>query len=95
MAAYLVGHITIKDPEKWGTYVKGVAVSLEPFDADILFRGKRFNVLAGEHLHSNTVAIRFPNQEILQQWYHSENYQKLIPIRDAAADVVIVTYDES
>jgi len=93
MAAYLVGHISIKDPAKWEEYIKGVAVSLEPFEANILFRGKCFNVLAGEHLHTNTVAIQFPSQTVLQQWYHSENYQKLIPIRDEAADVVIISYD--
>ncbi len=31
MAAYLIGHITIKDPVKWEKYVQGVQVSLAPF----------------------------------------------------------------
>ena len=93
MAAYLIGHISIKDPEKWEAYVKGVAVSLEPYDATVLFRGKRFNTLAGEHSYSNAVAIQFPSQAMLQEWYQSENYQKLIPLRNSAADVVIASYD--
>jgi uncharacterized protein (DUF1330 family) len=50
-------------------------------------------VLAGEHPHENTVVIKFPDQPTLQQWYNSNEYQGLIPNRDEAADVVIISYD--
>lgn len=93
MAAYLIGHITIKDPIKWEKYLEGVKVSLDPFEAKIIFRGKRIKVLAGEHPYDQTVVIEFPDQSTLQQWYNSEDYQKLIPIRSAAADVVIISFD--
>ena len=93
MAAYLIGHITVKDPELWEKYVEGVGKSLEPYKAEIVFRGRRSKVLAGEHTHANTVVIQFPDQEILQDWYYSKEYQELIPIRDKAAAVVIVCYD--
>jgi len=93
MSAYLIGHITVKDTDKWQTYVEGVRNSLIPFEAEILFRGKRAAVLAGEHPHANTVVIKFPDQPTLQQWYNSDEYQGLIPTRDAAADVVIISYD--
>ena len=93
MAAYLIGHITIKDPVKWEKYVEGVQVSLAPFGAKILFRGKRFNVFTGEHPYHNTVVIEFSEPSAMQQWYSSENYQKLIPLRDQAADVVIIGFD--
>jgi len=93
MPAYLIGHITIIDPDKWKTYVAGVQKSLMPFEAEVIFRGKRANVLAGEHPHQHTVVIKFPDQPTLQQWYHSDAYQALISVRDEAADVVIVSYD--
>ncbi|CAB1076442.1 hypothetical protein D1AOALGA4SA_4238 [Olavius algarvensis Delta 1 endosymbiont] len=93
MSAYLIGHITVKDIEKWQTYVEGVRKSLIPFKAEILFRGKRAAVLTGEHPHADTVVIKFPDQAILQRWYNSEEYQGLIPNRDEAADVVIISYD--
>lgn len=95
MAAYLIGHITIKNPVKWNQYVEGVRNSLIPFKAEVVFRGKRASVLTGEHSYLDTVVIKFPDQPTLQSWYQSETYQQLIPIRDSAADVVIISYDES
>ncbi len=93
MSAYLIGHITIKDPDKWAIYVRGVQASLDKYDASIIFRGKRSKVFTGYHPHDQTVVIQFPDQPSLQQWYESEAYQELIPIRDEAADVVIIGYD--
>lgn len=93
MSAYLLGHITVKSLDKWQTYVEGVRKSLMPFEAEIVFRGKLATVLAGEHPHQNTVVIKFPDQSTLQQWYHSNEYQDLIPTRDEAADVVIISFD--
>jgi uncharacterized protein (DUF1330 family) len=93
MSAYLIGHITIKNLDKWKTYVEGVQKSLLSFEAEVVFRGKRATVLTGEHPHENTVVIKFPDQQTLQQWYNSEDYQKLIPNRDEAADVVIIGYE--
>ena len=93
MPAYLIGHITINNPDKWKVYVEGVQKSLIPFEAEVVFRGKRATVLTGEHPHQNTVVIKFPDQPTLQQWYHSEAYQALISVRDEAAEVVIISYD--
>ena len=93
MAAYLIGHITIKNPAQWKVYVEGVRKSLIPFEAQVIFRGKRATVLTGEHPFENTVVIKFPDQPTLQKWYHSDSYQQLIPTRDSAADVVIISYD--
>ena len=93
MPAYLIGHISVKNPDKWKTYIEGVQKSLVSFEAEVIFRGKCAAVLAGEHPHENTVVIKFPGQSTLQQWYHSKEYQGLIPIRDEAADVVIISFD--
>ena len=49
MAAYLIGHITVRDPDLWQVYTAGVKESLIPFEANIVFRGQRAGVLAGEH----------------------------------------------
>lgn len=95
MAAYLVGHISVRDPELWQVYVAGVQKSLIPFDSTIVFRGKRASILAGEHSYDQCVVIEFSDQDALQKWFHSDSYQALIPTRDKAADVVIITYDQS
>ena len=93
MPAYLIGQITIKNQEKWNIYVEGVGRSIIPFNAEIIFRGRRAKVLAGNHSHEHTVVIKFADQAALQDWFNSPAYQEIIPIRDEAADVVIVSYD--
>ena len=92
MAAYLVGHITVKDDGLWQKYMAGVQESLAPFDCKIIFRGQLDRILAGQHDHNLVVVIEYPDQTTLDNWYGSEKYQSLIPLRDKAADVVITTY---
>jgi len=93
VAAYLIGQIRVKDKEKWQQYVAGVAGSLQGYDAEVIFRGKRTAVLAGDHDKDLTVVIRFTDQQGLQKWFEADTYQRLIPLRDSAAEVTIVTYD--
>ncbi len=93
MSAFLVGHIKVRNEKIWADYLVGVKESLAPFSARVLFRGRLHSVLAGEQTHDLTVVIEFTDQAALQQWYHSSKYQALIPVRDAAADVVLAAYD--
>ncbi len=95
MAAYLVGHITVRDPELWKVYVAGVRDTLAPFGAEVVFRGRRASVLSGRHEHASAVVIRFPDRDALEGWFGSPSYQALVPTRDRAADVVLVSYDET
>ena len=92
MTAYLIGHITIKDETLWQEYVAGVQGSLHPYVAKILFSGKLDQVLAGQHDHDLVVVIEFFDQSTLNSWFNSSKYQALIPLRDKAADVVIISY---
>jgi len=93
MAAYLIGHISVKDPDLWQVYITGVQKSLIPFEAEVVFRGQRAAILAGIHPYDQCVVIKFANQTALQEWYHSGTYQDLIPTRDTAADVAIISYN--
>ena len=93
MSAYLVGHISVKNNELWQQYVTGVRESLSSFESRIIFRGQLVSVLAGEHEHDLVVVIEFPDLPTLNDWYYSEKYQSLIPLRDKAANVVITTYE--
>ena len=95
MASYLVGHITVKDEELWQQYVSGVQDSLSTFDSKIVFRGKLVSVLAGTHEHDLAVVIEFSDSTTLNNWFNSDKYQSLIPLRDEAADVVIISYNET
>jgi uncharacterized protein (DUF1330 family) len=92
--AYLVGHLTIKNVEKWGEYRSQVPGTLIPWDAELVFRGNQVEVIAGENLHSSIVVIRFPNIDALNGWYSSPAYQALIPLRLQAAEMALFSYEE-
>jgi uncharacterized protein (DUF1330 family) len=90
--AYLVGNITVKSPEKWADYTRQVPGTLLPWDAELVFRGRQAAVLAGENPHADIVVIRFPDLAAVDGWFSSPAYQSLIPLREQAADVVLVCY---
>ena len=93
MAAYVIGHITVKDAEKWAEYREKVPASLARWGGEVILRGRRFAVLSGEHPHTDTVVIRFPDANAIRNWYGSPAYQALIPIREQAAEMVLVAYE--
>jgi uncharacterized protein (DUF1330 family) len=92
--AYVIGHITVKDAEKWEAYRRGVPATLAPWGAELVFRGQGATVLAGEHEHADVVVIRFPDPKAVDGWHSSPAYQALIPLRQQAADVVLLAYEE-
>jgi uncharacterized protein (DUF1330 family) len=92
-SAYVVGHITVKDVEKWAEYRNLVPATLEPWGAELVLRGKRVAILAGENPHSDIVVLRFPDRDAVDNWYASPEYQALIPLRQQAAEMVLVTYE--
>jgi uncharacterized protein (DUF1330 family) len=93
MAAYVIGHVTVKDAEKWAEYREKVPASLARWGGEVILRGRRFAVLSGEHPHTDTVVIRFPDANAVTNWYGSQDYQALIPIREQAAEMVLVAYE--
>lgn len=92
--AYAIGHITINDEQKWAEYRSKLPATLEPWGAELMFRGKLFSVLSGNHEHMDTVVIRFPDMQALNGWHDSPEYQSLIPLRQEAADVDLLAYEE-
>ena len=91
--AYLVGQITVKDARKWDEYRSRVPDTLVPWGAELVFRGRQVAVLAGGNPHADIVVIRFPDVEAVNRWFESPAYQALIPLREQAAEVVLLSYE--
>ena len=94
-AAFVIGHITVKDESLWAEYRSQVPATLAPWGASLVFRGQRLAVLGGRHEHADTVVIRFPDRAAVEGWFASAAYQALIPLRERAAEVVLVSYEAS
>lgn len=91
--AYIVGHITVKNAELWAEYQGKVPGTLAPWGGELVFRGKQLAVLAGENPHPEIVVIRFPDVTALNNWFSSAAYQALVPLRQQAAEVVLLSYE--
>ena len=91
--AYVVGQITVKNPEVWTEYRDQVPGTLSPWGGELVFRGQQVAALAGENPHASIVVIRFPNVAAANSWFLSPAYQALIPLRQQAADVVLTSYE--
>ena len=88
MAVYLTTTITLKDIEKFQEYAAGVRPTLAAHGGEPVMIGRLAGTLHGEAAHHMEVVFRFPDKSTLQGWYDSPEYQALIPLRDAGAEVV-------
>jgi uncharacterized protein (DUF1330 family) len=91
--AYVIGHITVKNAEKWAAYRRQVPATLKPWGAELVLRGKLASTLAGDHAHTDTVVIRSPGLGAVDGWYASPAYQALIPLRESAAEIVLLAFE--
>lgn len=93
MSAYVVGQIQIIDPLKWQQYRDQVPGTLVSWNAELVFRGVKALNLALQNSYTDIVVIRFPTIEAAHGWFQSDAYQALIPLRDAAAQVLLTSYE--
>jgi uncharacterized protein (DUF1330 family) len=91
--AYVVGRITVTDPERWAEYRARVPGTLAPWAGELVFRGRQAELMAGEDPHPDIVVIRFPSLEAARGWHASPAYRALVPLRGRAADVVLAMYE--
>ncbi len=94
MGAFFIATLRIKDPEKFGEYATKSGATFAPFGGELVMKGKAESALAGELNHENAAIIRFPDMDALNGWYNSPEYQAIIPLRDAGADITLVSYNE-
>ena len=91
--AFAIGHITVRHAREWAHYCSLVPSTLLPWGGTVVVRGQRLAVFNGDHPHTDTVVLRFPDAAAALAWHASPAYQALIPLRDAAADVVLVAFE--
>jgi uncharacterized protein (DUF1330 family) len=93
MRGLLAVNLSVKDPARFGEYGEASRPMVQAHGGKLVLRATNPEVLAGEHRHKVLVLFKFPDQRALKAFYTSEAYQKLIPMRNAAADMVFTGYD--
>jgi len=92
MAAYVIGSVTVEDPEGFAEYAQGVPEVIARFGGKYLARGKAAEVLEGSWAPPRLAVLEFESVEAAKRWYESEEYKALAAIRQrcASTDLVLV-----
>lgn len=94
MAAFFVATAKVKNATQFQEYAQKAGASIASFDGELVLRGKADTVLTGSAAAHDTVGImKFPTMEALTNWYNSDEYQAIVPLRDAAVDMTISSYN--
>ena len=93
VSAFVVFNVTVENPEKFREYLSQVPETLTPFGGLPLTQGMFSGVVSGDHPdHQIGAVATFPDVQSVDDWYNSDAYQALIPLREESANVVIIKY---
>ena len=81
MSGFVIANIDVKDLEAYKEYVGKVVPTVKKFGGEYLVRSGEYKVMEGEWQNPRTVVIKFPNYEKALEWYDSEEYKPIKPIR--------------
>jgi uncharacterized protein (DUF1330 family) len=84
MPAYVVVNVEVNDPQAYSEYSAQVPATLAKYGGKFIVRGGQPEVKEGSPL-PRVVVIEFANSEQANTWYHSPEYQAILPIRQRNA----------
>ncbi|MDF1668418.1 MAG: DUF1330 domain-containing protein [Roseovarius sp.] len=89
---YIIGHITVTDPEAYKEYVEKDTPILLGLGGRFIVRGGPSETMEGETLNRHVV-IEFPSYEAARAAYDDPEYQKVAEIRRRTAESVILVVE--
>ena len=94
MSALMIATFTVKDPDKFAEYAAKAKPTWSSAGGEAVFRGRPKKVLTGgEPGHEVVVVFTFPSLEAIEEWYDSEAYEPLKPLRQEGADFRMTSYE--
>lgn len=95
MSALMISMINVKDQAKLGEYLAKVSQLGAGYGAEMVFKGPALGVIAGAQDHQMVVVVRFPSVASIDALFSSDDYKPLIALREEAADMTIVKYQQN
>jgi uncharacterized protein (DUF1330 family) len=85
MAGYMIGNITITDPEAFAEYGKRVPETVAAFGGTYVVRGGTPEKVEGDYNPVRIVVLQFDSVEKAKEWYNSPEYTPLKEMRMKAS----------
>ena len=81
MAAYWLSRCKINDPVEYKKYTDLVPGIIAQYGGKYLVRGGSSTQLEGKAQGARRVVIEFASRAAAETWYHSTEYQAILPLR--------------
>ena len=85
MAAYVIYHAEVTDPEQYARYREKSTPAVVDAGGEFLVRGGEVETLEGKPPLGRTVIAKFPSLETARAWYDGEAYRQARSLREGAA----------
>ncbi|EAR59960.1 DUF1330 domain-containing protein [Neptuniibacter caesariensis] len=85
MSSYIVVESNVLDSEKLAQYSQLAAPTVAKFGGRFIAKGPA-QALHGDQAYVAKAVIEFATEQQAKDWYHSEDYQALIELRNQALD---------
>jgi uncharacterized protein (DUF1330 family) len=85
MHSLVIVAFNILKEEKFKEYSAAAAPTVASFGGEFIAKGKPTQ-LHGDNTFAITAVIKFPDNESAKNWYNSNEYQQIIPLRSEAMD---------
>ena len=81
MPAYCIVYEHIDDAATFEIYGAQVMPTIEAFGGKFLVRGGKFTALEGDMPFQRIAMLEFADRQTAEAWYHSPEYQRILPYR--------------
>lgn len=86
---YLIGHVTISDPDAYAEYARAAGEAMQPFAPKIIAWSGQYENLEGES-HQRHVIFEFASFDEAKRFYEGAQYQAAKKLRAGAATSTFV-----
>ena len=86
MAAFHIARVNITDWDTYSEYARIAPGTVVAHGGKYHVRAGKTKTLEGKENKARNVVIEFPSFEQADAWYHSPEYQEIIPIRQRASE---------
>lgn len=82
---YLIAEIDVHDAQQYANYTAQTPAAIAKHGGKFVVRGGAVEAVEGQAPNGRVVVIEFPSLQAATTFYHSADYQPLIPIRQSAS----------
>jgi len=86
MSTWLIGQLKIHNPAGYKEYASKVMSTMKKYGGELIGLSDSIEIVEGSYDWPRTVIIKFQDHEAALKWYHSPEYQEIIPLRKNSAD---------